>query len=68
EASEAELGRRIEQRQNDASEATVKVLYQQLKSAEPLSRQERIDAIIIDTETDKALEVLINSLSKFTTK
>lgn len=68
EASEGELSRRIDQRQNDASEATVKVLYQQIKSAEPLSGQERNDAIIIDTETDNALDLLMKSLNRYTAK
>jgi hypothetical protein len=53
EASETELRRRIEQRANqatDASEATVAVLDRQLRLQEPLDSSERACAWIIDTQ------------------
>jgi aminoglycoside phosphotransferase family enzyme/predicted kinase len=58
-ASEKELCRRIERRQNDASEATVEVLHRQLQSAQTLSEQEQSCAIVIDTESNNALETLL---------
>ena len=58
-ASEEELGRRIGQRQNDVSEATVDVLRHQLQSAQPLSPEEQACAITINTESDNALEKLL---------
>lgn len=60
-ASDQELCRRIQQRQNDASEATVAVLHQQQQSAQPLSEQEQSCVITIDTESDNALETLLAS-------
>jgi aminoglycoside phosphotransferase family enzyme/predicted kinase len=60
-ASDDELSRRIKQRQNDASEATVAVLHQQQQSAQPLSEQEQSCVITIDTENDKALDTLLAS-------
>lgn len=62
EASDRELCRRIKQRQNDASEATVAVLHHQQQSAQPLSEQEQSAAITINTESDTALETLLDSL------
>lgn len=60
-ASDQELCRRIRQRQNDASEATVSVLRHQQQSAQPLSEQEQPAVIEINTENDDALEnVLLN--------
>lgn len=64
-ASDAELSRRIRQRQNDASEATVEVLQQQQRSAEPLSEQERADLIAVDTESDNALEKLLDRFAAY---
>ena len=64
EASDEELCCRIKQRQNDASEATVAVLRQQQKSAQPLSKQERSCAIMINTESDNALEKLLDSFDR----
>ena len=58
-ASDAELCRRIKRRQNDASEATLDVLQHQLQSAQPLSAKEQRYVITINTESDKALEMLI---------
>jgi aminoglycoside phosphotransferase family enzyme/predicted kinase len=60
-ASDEELSRRIRQRQNDASEATVAVLHQQQQSAQPLSEQEF--AIKINTENKEALAVLLKSFA-----
>lgn len=60
-ASDEELSRRIQQRQDDASEATMAVLHQQQQSAQPLSEQEQSDAIMINTESDNALETLLGS-------
>ncbi len=63
-ASDRELSRRIQQRQNDASEATVDVLHRQQQSAEPLSEQEQSDAITINTESDQALEILLANFDR----
>ncbi|MGZ5006949.1 MAG: bifunctional aminoglycoside phosphotransferase/ATP-binding protein [Methylobacter sp.] len=60
-ASDRELCRRIEQRQNDASEATIAVLQHQQESAQPLSAQEQADALIIDTENGNALETVLDN-------
>lgn len=60
-ASDRELCRRIKQRQNDASEATVDVLHRQLQSAQPLSEQEQSCVITIDTENSNALETLLDN-------
>ena len=59
-ASDEELLRRIRQRQNDASEATTDVLQQQQQSAQPLSAEEQAYVITIDTESDNALDRLLN--------
>ena len=60
-ASDQELSRRIRQRQNDASEATVAVLHQQQQSAQSLSKQEQSSVITINTENDNALETLLGN-------
>jgi aminoglycoside phosphotransferase family enzyme/predicted kinase len=59
-ASDEELSRRIRQRQNDASEATIDVLRHQQQSAQPLSVEEQAYVITIDTERDNALDILLN--------
>ncbi|TAN65309.1 MAG: aminoglycoside phosphotransferase [Methylobacter sp.] len=64
-ASEQELCRRIQQRQNDASEATITVLHQQQRSAQPLSEQEQADVITIDTESDNALKNLLDNFDHY---
>jgi len=64
-ASDEELCRRIKQRQNDASEATVAVLHQQLQSAQPLSEQEQSGVITVDTESNNALEILLAGLDRY---
>ncbi len=64
-ASDETLARRIHQRQHDASEATVEVLQQQQRSAEPLSDQEQTDLITVDTEDDNALEKLLNRFATY---
>jgi len=64
-ASDEELCRRLQQRQNDASEATVDVLHQQQLSAHPLSQEEQAYVISINTESDNALKTL---LANFTAK
>jgi predicted kinase len=61
-ASEQELTRRIQRRKNDASEATVEVLRQQLNSAEPLSKDERAYTLAIATEGDNVLDKLLAGL------
>ena len=63
-ASEETLCRRIRQRQNDPSEATIEVLYQQLQTADPLSEDEIRYSITINTESDNVLEKLLASLEK----
>ncbi|HEY8096051.1 MAG TPA: AAA family ATPase [Methylobacter sp.] len=64
-ASDEELCRRIKQRQNDASEATVAVLHQQLQSTQPLSEQEQSAVITIDTESANALETLLVGFDRY---
>jgi len=64
-ASNETLSRRIAQRRHDASEATVEVLQQQQRSAEPLSDQEQAELITIDTEDDKALETLLDRFAAY---
>ncbi|MCK9395355.1 MAG: AAA family ATPase [Methylobacter sp.] len=64
-ASDQELCRRISQRQNDASEATVDVLHRQQQSAQPLSKQEQSDVITINTENGNALETLLTGFNRY---
>ncbi|EGW21875.1 AAA family ATPase [Methylobacter tundripaludum] len=64
-ASDQELCRRIKQRQEDASEATVAVLHHQQQSAQPLSEQEQSSAIPINTESDNAGETLLNTFDRY---
>ncbi len=64
-ASDRELCRRIKQRQNDASEATLAVLQHQQQSAQPLSAEEQADAITIDTEDDHAQETLLENFDRY---
>jgi len=64
-ASVQELCRRIQQRQNDASEATVAVLHQQQQSAQSLSNEEQCNTITIDTESDNALKNLLASFDRY---
>jgi aminoglycoside phosphotransferase family enzyme/predicted kinase len=59
-ASDEELSRRIRQRQNDVSEATIDVLQHQLQSAQPMSSEEQKFVITINTESDNALEKLLD--------
>ncbi len=59
-ASDEELCRRLRQRQNDASEATIDVLLNQQQSSEPLSAEEQSYVITINTESDDALDILLN--------
>jgi len=64
-ASDEELSRRIRQRQNDASEATIEVLRHQRQSEHPLSAEEQAYVITINTETDNALDRLLSSINGF---
>ncbi|MDP1663771.1 MAG: AAA family ATPase [Methylobacter sp.] len=64
-ASDQELCRRIKQRQNDASEATVAVLHHQQQSAQPLSEHEQSAVIEINTENGNALENLLNNFDRY---
>ncbi|MDD5461179.1 MAG: AAA family ATPase [Methylococcales bacterium] len=59
-ASYEELSRRIRRRQNDASEATIDVLRHQQQTAQPLSSEEQKFVLTMDTESDKALEKLLD--------
>ncbi|WP_411727277.1 AAA family ATPase [Methyloglobulus sp.] len=61
-ASEKTLCRRIRQRENDPSEATVDVLHQQQQTAQPLLGDEQNHVITINTESDNALEKLLANL------
>ncbi|MFU8790283.1 MAG: AAA family ATPase [Methylobacter sp.] len=58
-ASDQELCRRIGQRQNDASEATVAVLQHQQQTAQALSGKEQSAAIDVNTEHGCALEKIL---------
>ena len=62
-ASDEELCRRLRQRQNDASEATIDVLHQQQQSAQPLSQEEQTHVITINTENDNALKTLLDNFT-----
>jgi predicted kinase len=64
-ASELTLCKRIAQRQNDASEATFDVLHHQQQSAQPLSAQEQADVLVINTENDNVLELLLNNFERY---
>jgi predicted kinase len=64
-ASDEELTRRVRQRKNDASEATVAVLKQQQQSAQPLSEQEQSAVITINTENNNALEILLDNFNHY---
>jgi predicted kinase len=64
-ASDAELSKRIRQRQNDASEATIDVLHNQQQSAQPLSAEEQANVIIIDTESSNAMEILLGKFDGY---
>jgi len=67
-APDAELRRRISQRQqhsNDASEATLAVLEHQLKTAQPLSSVEQDKSIQIDSVAAGALESAFKQIAGF---
>ncbi len=64
-ASDEELCRRIGQRQNDASEATIDVLHHQQRSAQPLSAEEQNFVIAINTESNDALKILLDNVDGF---
>lgn len=64
-ASDEELCRRIGQRQNDASEATIDVLHHQQRSAQPLSEEEQNFVIAINTESNDALKILLDNVDGF---
>ena len=62
-ASDEELNRRVAQRKNDASEATLAVLKQQLQSAQALSTEEQAHVITVNTESDKVLDKLLEAIA-----
>jgi hypothetical protein len=64
-ASDQELYRRLKQRQDDASEATVVVLRHQQQSSQSLSDQEQSGVIRINTESDNALESLLENFDHY---
>lgn len=64
-ASDAELARRITQRKDDASEATLSVLDRQLQTAQPLSTQEQAETLTIDTESSNAQHTLLLNFERF---
>jgi uncharacterized protein len=64
-ASDRELRRRITQRQDDASEATVAVLQHQQQSAQPLLENELSETITINTEDDNAAETALENLDRY---
>lgn len=64
-ASDRELCKRINLRQGDASEASVAVLHRQQQSAQPLSEQEQSGLITVNTESDNALQTLLDQLGHY---
>lgn len=64
-ASDQELCRRVKQRQNDASEATVAILRHQQQSAQPLSEQEQSAVIEVNTENNNALKNLLSHFDHY---
>jgi len=64
-ASDQELYRRIKQRQYDASEATVAVLHHQQQSAQSLLDQEQSGVITVNTESDNALNTLLDNFANY---
>lgn len=60
------LQQRLQQRLNDASEATLEVLQHQLQTAQGLSLEEQQMAIKVDTETENYLETTLLAISKYT--
>ena len=70
-ASEKELYRRIERRHrqgNDPSEATARVLQQQMLSADPLTAEELKMAVTVDTENENALSGLLKAFDGYSKK
>jgi uncharacterized protein len=63
-ATEETLCQRITQRQNDPSEATIAVLHHQQQTAHPLSKDEHIHAISINTEREDVLKKLLDHLGR----
>ncbi len=68
EASEPELCRRIELRQNDASEATIAVLHRQQGTAEPLSTEESAHTLTINSELTPTIDSIVKDLLKISTQ
>ena len=62
-ASDEALNRRVTQRKNDASEATLAVLKQQVQSAQALSTEEQAYVITVNTESDKVLGKLLEAIA-----
>jgi predicted kinase len=61
-ASYEELCARIDKRQDDISDATIKVLQQQLQVAQGLSIEEQDYVITLDTQNPNAFALLIDKL------
>jgi aminoglycoside phosphotransferase family enzyme/predicted kinase len=61
-ASYEELCARIDKRQDDVSDATIKVLQQQLQIAQGLSIEEQDYVITLDTQNPNAFALLIDKL------
>ncbi|MDD1614087.1 MAG: AAA family ATPase, partial [Methylococcaceae bacterium] len=64
-ASGEELCRRLRQRQNDVSEATIDVLHHQQQSAQPLLAEEEAYVITVNTESGNSLELLLKAINNF---
>jgi aminoglycoside phosphotransferase family enzyme/predicted kinase len=64
-ASDRELYRRIKQRQDDASEATLAVLQHQQQSAQSLQELEQSSVITVNTESDNALNTLLDNFDRY---
>ena len=62
-ASDEALKRRVTQRENDVSEATLAVLKQQVQSAQALSTEEQAYVITVNTESDKVLDKLLEAIT-----
>lgn len=64
EASDSELCRRIEQRRNDASEATIAVLRRQQLTAEPLSSEELMHTLTVHSDPTPDINTLVQDVLK----
>ena len=65
-AADEVLAKRIAQRQaegRDASEATVEILREQQRRAQPLDETEREKAVMVDSSDPRSIEIMVNRLA-----